>query len=32
VEFIHPVKKEPVTIVAVPPASDPLWKEFENVM
>ena len=32
VEFIHPVKKEPVTIVAAPPASDPLWKEFENVM
>ncbi len=32
VEFIHPVKKEPVTIVASPPSSDPLWKEFENVM
>jgi 23S rRNA pseudouridine1911/1915/1917 synthase len=32
VEFIHPVKKEPVTIVAAPPSSDPLWKEFENVM
>jgi len=32
VEFIHPVKKEPVTIVAAPPVSDPLWKEFENVM
>jgi len=32
VEFIHPVKKEPVSIVAPVPDSDPLWKEFENVM
>jgi 23S rRNA pseudouridine1911/1915/1917 synthase len=31
VEFIHPVKKEQVTIVAPVPDSDPLWKEFENV-
>lgn len=26
-EFIHPVKNEPITIVADPP-SDPLWDEF----
>ena len=32
VEFIHPVKKEQVTIVAPVPDSDPLWKEFENVV
>ncbi len=32
VEFIHPVKKEPVSIVASPPTTEPLWKEFENVM
>lgn len=30
-EFIHPVKKEPVKIVAQPPKSDPLWAEFENI-
>jgi 23S rRNA pseudouridine1911/1915/1917 synthase len=24
-EFIHPVKKEPIKIVAVPPKSDPIW-------
>jgi len=32
VEFIHPVKKEPVVIVAPTPTNDPLWKEFENVL
>ncbi len=31
VEFIHPVKKEPVVIVAPTPPKNPLWKEFENV-
>ncbi|MBA3901315.1 MAG: RNA pseudouridine synthase [Bacteroidetes bacterium] len=28
VEFIHPVKKEPITITANPPMSDSLWKSF----
>ncbi len=32
VEFIHPIKKVTVTIVAPPPAKNTLWKEFENVM
>ncbi len=32
VEFIHPVKKESVVIVAPTPTNDPLWKEFENVL
>ncbi|MBQ6097403.1 MAG: RluA family pseudouridine synthase [Bacteroidales bacterium] len=27
ITFIHPVKKEPVTIVAAPP-DEPIWKEF----
>jgi 23S rRNA pseudouridine1911/1915/1917 synthase len=27
IEFIHPVKKEPLTIVADPP-DDVLWNEF----
>lgn len=27
IEFIHPVNKEPLSIVAKPNASDPLWKE-----
>lgn len=26
-EFVHPVKKEPITIIAEPP-SDPLWNDF----
>ena len=29
-EFIHPVKKEPIVIVADPP-KDPLWDEFLNL-
>jgi 23S rRNA pseudouridine1911/1915/1917 synthase len=29
VDFIHPVKKEPVTIVAAPP-DDPLWNYFRK--
>ena len=32
VEFIHPVKKEPVVIVAPTPKKEPLWKQFENVI
>jgi len=31
VEFIHPVKKEPVTIIA-PAPDDPLWKYFVNAL
>ncbi len=31
IEFMHPVKNEPVTITAAPPADDPLWTEFVNV-
>ncbi len=31
VEFIHPVRKEPVSIVADPP-DDPLWNYFANVI
>ena len=27
IEFIHPVTKEPITIVAPPNLSDPLWRE-----
>jgi len=27
IEFIHPVKNEPLTIVAKPISNDPLWKE-----
>jgi 23S rRNA pseudouridine1911/1915/1917 synthase len=30
-EFIHPVKKEPVTIIAEVP-EDPLWKAFEKMV
>lgn len=30
IEFIHPVKKEPLTIVANPP-KDPVWGEFLNI-
>jgi len=26
ISFIHPVKKEEITIIALPP-NDPLWKE-----
>ena len=32
INFIHPVTKEPLTISAVPPQDDTLWKEFyQNV-
>lgn len=31
IEFIHPVKKEPIKITATPPQSDPLWKELTNL-
>ncbi len=31
-EFIHPVKKEPVVIIANPPMEDALWREFVNVV
>lgn len=30
VEFIHPVTKEPVTIIAPPNVADPLWKEAQE--
>jgi 23S rRNA pseudouridine1911/1915/1917 synthase len=30
IEFIHPVKKEPLTIIADPP-KDPVWDEFLNL-
>ena len=29
-EFIHPVKKEPLKIVAVPPKNDPIWDELRH--
>jgi len=31
VEFIHPVRKEPVVIVASPP-DEPLWNEFVRIL
>jgi 23S rRNA pseudouridine1911/1915/1917 synthase len=31
IEFIHPVKKEPIKITATPPSSDPLWREITNL-
>lgn len=31
VEFIHPVKKTPITIVAPVPADDALWQMFEKM-
>ena len=31
IEFMHPVKNEPVTIIAPTPDNDNLWKEFVNV-
>lgn len=31
VEFIHPVKNEPLTIIANPISSDPLWKESTSL-
>ena len=30
-EFIHPVKKEPVKIVASPPKGDPIWDELIKI-
>lgn len=30
-EFIHPVKKEPVVIVARPPKGDPIWDELAKI-
>ncbi len=31
IEFVHPVKKEALTIIAPTPDSENLWKEFRNV-
>ncbi len=31
IEFVHPVKQEPITIIASTPDSENLWKEFRNV-
>jgi len=31
IEFIHPIKKEPVLIVAKPNENDPLWKEASEL-
>ncbi len=30
IEFIHPVKKEPISILAPVPKADPVWQYFEN--
>jgi len=30
-EFMHPVKKEPITIVANPPKGDPIWDELIQI-
>lgn len=30
--FIHPVKQEPVHIIAPTPKNDPLWREMEHIM
>ncbi len=30
-EFIHPVKKEPIKIIASPPKSDPIWDELVKI-
>ena len=32
IEFIHPVKNEPVKIVAKTPKSDSMWNVFENTL
>ncbi len=32
IEFIHPVKKEPIVIDCRPPKEEGLWNEFDNVM
>ncbi|WP_430811224.1 MULTISPECIES: RluA family pseudouridine synthase [unclassified Carboxylicivirga] len=31
IEFVHPVKQEPICIVAPTPPTENLWKEFRNV-
>ena len=31
IEFIHPVRKEPLTVVAPTPATDNLWQYFETM-
>ncbi len=30
-EFIHPVKKEPIKIVAAPPKGDPIWDDLVKI-
>ena len=30
VEFIHPVNKEIITVIASPPSTDPIWNFFKN--
>ncbi len=32
IEFIHPIKKEPLVIVASVPKEESLWNEFDNVV
>ncbi len=32
IEFMHPVKKEPVKIIAPVPDTDPLWKFFDEIL
>ena len=32
IEFMHPVKKEPVKIIAPVPSDDPLWKFFDEII
>ncbi len=32
IEFMHPVKKEPIVIDCRPPKEEGLWNEFDNVM
>ena len=28
IEFIHPIKQEPIEIIAPPPSNDPVWRAF----
>ena len=30
-EFIHPIKKEPITIIAKPPKGDPIWYDLSQI-
>jgi 23S rRNA pseudouridine1911/1915/1917 synthase len=30
-EFLHPVRKEPISIVARPPKGDPIWDELIQI-